>query len=528
VVSALLEVETITLRYRCRRGAVTVEHRIRHYLVFNAREMHDKTGSDRPEQAYLQNQLHQLDLGGLSGKVTIRALGAGASRWERFETGEHERPSQARSPDSGQHICAVEFSIPRECELSHEQVHDMRTKLLGALPGCTHMGADVPIHGTSCWSPTGPADWLFGNREQADRLIGLPYLARNADATGEGVNVVVVDQGVDKDQILNFGGGWSAPGGQRPGATKGGHGAMLVRNILNIAPQATIFDVPLISGTISNSRAFLSDAHGAYATMLEDIEMLRHSERWSGPWVFLNAWAVFDRGTEWPHGDHSSGAQHALNDVIGKVVDRGFDVVFCAGNCGQFCPMQRCGPHDRGPGNSILGANSHPRVLTVGAVRVDGIWLGYSSQGPGQADLAGSYERKFALQKPDVCAPSQFGAWGDAHTANTGTSAASAIAAGAVAALRSKWPNAFTADELKQLLLTTARQPEGEGWNGRLGHGIIDLAAAYAAAYKEAAGSAAKKAAGSTAAHVVTAGHNTRQSQNPRSTSPPKTPSASG
>ena len=52
---------------------------------------------------------------------------------------------------------------------------------------------------------------------------------------------------------------------------------------------------------------------------------------------------------------------------LGSIVNDGIDVVFSAGNCGQFCPDRRCGETDRGPGHSIWGANSHPRVLTFGA-----------------------------------------------------------------------------------------------------------------------------------------------------------------
>ena len=60
------------------------------------------------------------------------------------------------------------------------------------------------------------------------------------------------------------------------------------------------------------------------------------------------------------------------------------DVVFAAGNCGEFCPAPRCGKVDRVPGHSIWGANSSSAVITAGAVLTNEMWLGYSSQGPGQ------------------------------------------------------------------------------------------------------------------------------------------------
>ncbi|MCW3473579.1 S8 family peptidase [Rhodovastum sp. RN2-1] len=208
--------------------------------------------------------------------------------------------------------------------------------------------------------------------------------------------------------------------------------------------------------------------------MLRDIAHFRAHGRFPGPWVFVNAWAIYDRRTEIPPESYSDNPAHPFNLAVGDAAGAGIDVVFCAGNCGPFCPDLRCGINDRGPGRSILGANSHPRVLTVGAVRCDTTWLGYSSQGPGQPNLD--------VDKPDLCAPSEFREDHDAHTGNSGTSAASGLAAGVVAALRSRvdpvtWPPVH----LKQLLLDTARKTETSGRDDRVGYGIIDAAAAVRA-----------------------------------------------
>jgi subtilisin family serine protease len=147
-----------------------------------------------------------------------------------------------------------------------------------------------------------------------------------------------------------------------------------------------------------------------------------------------------------------------------------FDMVFAAGNCGQFCPSRLCGTDDVGPGHSIIGANSHPDVLTVGAVRADGIWLGYSSQGPGA----------LCKEKPDICAASQFREDDDATTTNTGTSAACAIAAGIVATLRSQFRSkALAPATLKRILIDTATaRPAGASCDNQIGNGIINAAAA--------------------------------------------------
>ncbi|MBV1797142.1 S8 family serine peptidase [Siccirubricoccus sp. G192] len=194
---------------------------------------------------------------------------------------------------------------------------------------------------------------------------------------------------------------------------------------------------------------------------------------------------------------HSDSAEHPLNWRIWRHDQSGFDVVFAAGNCGGFCPKSRCGPDDRGPGRSVHGPNARPEVLTVGAVRVDGTWLGYSSQGPGprpeppeQAGYAspsqdhppqGPEAARLAHDKPDLCAPSQFADDEDAAGANTGTSAACGIAAGAVAALRSGWsPCDLPPAMLRECLRRQARRPAGAAWNNRLGWGILDLGATLA------------------------------------------------
>jgi hypothetical protein len=232
--------------------------------------------------------------------------------------------------------------------------------------------------------------------------------------------------------------------------------------------------MPLIPPRIWDVGAFISDAQAAFDYMLNDIAFLSTFPHWSGPWVLVNAWAVFDRRSEQPLGDYTNRRTHPFNHQITKAVKAGRDVIFCAGNCGQFCPDDRCGPRDIGPGQSVLGANSHHRVISVGAVRTDAMWLGYSSQGPGQPNMA--------RLKPDFCAPSNFAETGDAYTSNTGTSAACGIAAGVVAALRSRpgWePATVSPNELRRTLDRTTRRTQGNLWNERLGHGILDVQAAF-------------------------------------------------
>jgi subtilisin family serine protease len=347
-------------------------------------------------------------------------------------------------------------------------------------------GADLFLAEAEYFCPVTVDQLLFGDRNAAAALTGASAL-KQAGLTGRGVNIVVIDRGFDARQVRNFGGGL-AIAGVEPGATTRGHGLMLVRNIADAAPDAIFYDVPLIPTRITdaNVSGFISTALDAFHQLKQLIAFLRALSipPWDGPWVLVNAWSIFDRSFEMPPGDYSANPSHPFNAVVGQMVEGAIDLVFAAGNCGQFCPDRRCGQLDIGPGNSIFGVNSHPRVLTTGAVRTDARWLGNSSQGPGL----------LSREKPDLCAPSCFREVGDAfvgnlngpfvgntgspYIASTGTSAACGVAAGIVGAIRSGWDQTrLPPDELRQALNDHARETEGAGWKEHLGNGIIDASA---------------------------------------------------
>jgi subtilisin family serine protease len=346
------------------------------------------------------------------------------------------------------------------------------------------VGADVSVSGSEYFCPANIDQVLFGDRNAAASLTESDVLKQQG-LTGQGVNIVVIDQGFDASKVRRFGGGL-ANGTIGPGTTTRGHGMMIVRNIVEVAPDATFYDVPLIPLKIDDVPGFVSTALHVFLQLRQIIGFLRGTSVASlnGPWVLVNAWSIFDRTSEIPLGDYTENPNHPLNVLVGAIVDDAIDVVFAAGNCGQFCPDRRCGERDVGPGSSIFGANSHPRVMTVGAVRTDARWMGNSSQGPGQ--------RLLSLTKPDLCAPSYFREVGDAfigntaepfvgdtgspYIANTGSSAACAVAAGIIGAIRSGWDQtSLTPDDLRNALNAHARKTEGPAWNERLGNGIINV-----------------------------------------------------
>jgi subtilisin family serine protease len=348
------------------------------------------------------------------------------------------------------------------------------------------LNTDMAIQLADYSSPTDFSGFMLGRRRDANRLIGLDRLtaAERAGISGQDVNVVLVDQGIDQGCIPagQRGAGWtpSGPPLPPPFATPpkdARHSTMMVRNILAVAPKARFFDLPLIrEPKYGDLLKFIAAAHAALLKAFTDIQNWRTNfpGKYPGPWVIVNPWAPFDLRRESPKGGYSNNPLNDLNILISTIVASGIDVVFCAGNCGEFCPDGRCGPNDIGPARSILGAASHSRVLCVGAVRVDGMWIGYSSQGPGQPSLSSD--------KPDICAPCGFAEDHDVFAASNGTSAASGIAAGAVAALRTKWPpERVLPDTLRSFLSTTAQRPAATVWNRQYGFGVLDLAAAYKA-----------------------------------------------
>lgn len=172
-----------------------------------------------------------------------------------------------------------------------------------------------------------------------------------------------------------------------------------------------------------------------------------------GPWVFCHTSGVYNRRPERadpvPAPRYISDPANPLSQEIRRLAQDGFDQVFAAGNGGQFCPHPLCGPGDTGPGQSLFGAACLHEVLTLGAVRADGIWIGYSSQGPGQPGFGGA-------PKPDLAAPSHFFQDADAHLVPSGTSTACGMAVGAGSPFAG-WSSA----ELFERLGETAAQPLG-------------------------------------------------------------------
>jgi len=381
-------------------------------------------------------------------------------------------------------------------------------------------GHDPIISAMDSWSPMGSDGGIFGDRGLADRLTGVRALwsvagdgVPEGGATGEGVNVVIVDRGLERnwvketiERMASRRGlsdvkaepdvlGWTryettVSDGRRirrpifPGATGSDHAQMIARNILAIAPKATIWDAPLLPlqdeedappriSTVAHLFHWIKQAVAAGSVWSWDTRANAQVElRTSGPWVVVNAWGVLDPESDPAFKGYADDKDHLVVNDVARLDAARIDVVFAAGNCGEPCPDPRCGSEDTGPNCSIFGFNAQPGVLTVGAVRADGLPVAQSAQGK---------SRVVGLKKPDLCAPSHFREDDDASECNTGTSGACAYAAGVLAALRSLPKGKRRTPEKMRKLLRDTAQPAGAGWDPRLGFGIIDAKAALGA-----------------------------------------------
>ncbi|MBX9751977.1 MAG: S8 family serine peptidase [Roseococcus sp.] len=393
-------------------------------------------------------------------------------------------------------IIPVEFDDPAQVPVFVERVRRAGGRV-GADPPVGLMGAH--------WNPYGDTPSFFHTRPAAEALIRADAL-QGQGLAGQGVNLVFFDEGICAPALAarvaqlprnlakaqpGFISGWNVtqPGfaKRRAGhAEPRSHGTMVALNALSLAPAARVFDLPVLPDRLRDVMAFASFATAALIWARLEIAIWL-SAAYPGRWVFCHAWGVFNRNLERPRGGFTADPRHPFHQWV-AMLDHELqnDQIFAAGNGGQFAPHPQCGPGDIGPGQSILGGNSSPHVLTVGAVRADGAWIGYSSQGPGQEAFQSSPNTglhfPLPIEKPDLCAPSHFIEPGDAAWVSSGTSAACGLAAGAVAALRSAGSplEQLSPAELRAHLRQTARKPAGEapGYDIRLGHGILDLAAA--------------------------------------------------
>ncbi len=270
---------------------------------------------------------------------------------------------------------------------------------------------------------------------------------------GEGIVVGIVDGGITAEgrsvghgeterRIPNVIGGPDSDWGTKA-RSWGEHGNMCATDVLGMAPEAKLYDCRLAGGdAISNA--------------LRVFEWAIKQHKTDGtPQILTNSWGIYQKN--WDE-FYATNPDHPFTRKVVEAIEEGILVLFAAGNCGGSCPSDRCG-QDFGSGKSIWGANGHPRVITVGAVNKHEEFVGYSSQGPAALDE----------NKPDFCSITHFQGYFDC---DNGTSAATPIAAGAVALLKQAKPS-LTQAQIKDAFKSTAKNIGEAGFDQHSGAGII-------------------------------------------------------
>ena len=181
-----------------------------------------------------------------------------------------------------------------------------------------------------------------------------------------------------------------------------------------------------------------------------------------------NSWGMFHPSWDLPPGDpgnYSDNPNHPFNLAVRDLERTGADILFAAGNCGANCPDPRCGGVTN---RTIYGANDHPSVLCVAGVDTTETRVGYSSIGPG----------RLTANKPDISGYTHFRGSG-IYQADGGTSAATPVVAGVLAAARSKRPYdpgnpATHPAAIRSLVVSTAKDLVPPGYDLQHGFGVVN------------------------------------------------------
>jgi Subtilase family len=314
------------------------------------------------------------------------------------------------------------------------------------------------------------------------RVAALTAGGRGLD--GSNVAIAIMDTGINLGFLtskrpgvrLDVANSWTPPNGSiLPGKYPVDHGSMCAFDTLIAAPNATLLDFPILPSSVPGGSMVgrtIATAMLAFSQLFTNwaVSFAAGGVSNFAGLVVNNSWGIYHPSWDFPvghRGRYIDNPRHPFNVLITAMTSSGIDLVFAAGNCGPACADIRCQGRTAG---AIMGANAHSDVLTLGGCDINDQIVGYSSQGPSIANMF--------QQKPDVAAYTHFlgsEAFG-AGSPDSGTSAACPVAAGCVAALRTKISFAATppANLFAQIRATARAVPGQAGWQTDFGHGIID------------------------------------------------------
>ncbi len=322
--------------------------------------------------------------------------------------------------------------------------------------------------------PQGP----IGTDADVERLLLVDELRRRG-MDGTGVKVAIVDTGFNLAYLNTHGKtpnfdstlSWGPLGGQPLGSMPVAHGTMCAYDVCIAAPRATLIDLAVLTSQTpggSTMDGLLSDAVQAYGLLLSYLS--KAAEPFAGDTtprtlVVSNSWGMFNPSWDFPPGNpqnYSDNPDHPFNIIVASVEAAGADILFAAGNCGPECPDPRC---QSATAEGIYGANSSPAVTCVAGVVLSKDRVGYSTKGPGRLDK----------QKPDIASFTHFAGSG-VYNADGGTSAATPVAAGVVAAIRRLYPSSVISPaQLRDLIRSSAERRGNGAFNYEYGYGVINV-----------------------------------------------------
>lgn len=320
---------------------------------------------------------------------------------------------------------------------------------ISALPYVVNVWPDSQIEHFRC----GCDPRRKGTLDRVATCIGAKQLW-DKGFRGDGIVIGIVDAGVDKNVIPSVINGSFPTWGTVPaGGTT--HGNMTATDALGIAPSAKIYDLNYSVNSGGTPAGWLSQALAAFDWAIQRFDVD------GTPQILSNSWGFYKES--WGY-SYASNPSHPFTLKVEEALDKGIRVLFAAGNCGRPCRICQCG-NDTGGGKDIWGANGHPEVMTVGAVKLNNKRLKYSSQGPAA----------LSNDKPDFCGYSSFKGY---YAKDDGTSAACPVVAGAVALLLNH-NSGLTQLQIKTLLQQTAKDIEGFGFDHNTGYGVVRIDEAY-------------------------------------------------
>src|SRR6267143_371761 len=322
--------------------------------------------------------------------------------------------------------------------------------------------------------PSGP----MGTDLDVENLLLVDQLKARG-MTGAGVRVVIVDTGFNLTYLKAKGKtpgfelslSWGPLPSQPLGEMPVDHGTMCAYDVCIAAPAATLVDHAVLTSQAAGGSVMegvLSDAVRSYGVLLSYLT--KADQPFAGhevprTLVVSNSWGMFHPSWDFPVGDpqnYSDNPAHPFNLIVGSLEAEGADILFAAGNCGPQCPDGRC----QGLTNAgIFGANSADAVTSVAGVVISKERIGYSTTGPG----------RLVNKKPDLASFTHFAGSG-VYAADGGTSAATPVAAGVVAAIRRRHPaSVLSPADLRRILRDSAEPQGGEAFDYEYGHGVINV-----------------------------------------------------